>query len=523
MKLLIRLICVLGLVCITVMSSSAQKKVTLKQADKLLGGVSKGGTRFDRFIGDVIFEQNETTIYSDSAHFYRKENHVEAFGDVKITEGDSVVITANKLIYDGDNKLAKLRGDVVFVKKGQVTLYTDFLNYDRMKQQAMYFNGGKVVDSINVLTSKKGYYQVDNNMASFKSNVVGKNPDYTLKSDTLQYNTRTKVVYFRDQTELTDSEGSVFNYKEGQYDTRVKSSDLNLGEMETESYILSGDNLSLDDMRKYYTATGNVEMISKEQDVIITGDHGFYQKKEGIAKVYGRALMKKVMQNDTMFLTADTLVAIESEIPSKKRLLAYHNVKIFKTDLQGIADSLAYFTADSIIHFYNDPVLWSEGNQMTADSINVQIANGVIDKLNMTQNSFVISQDSIKNFNQVKGRRMLASFKKGNINKVDVTGNGESLFFALDDADSVLVGMNKIICSYITINFKDNKADNLSFYVKPDASFIPPHELKAEQKQLKGFRWRAEEKPKKQVMLKNTILNEEQPADPPGITPLGEN
>src|SRR5690606_39923885 len=72
---------------------------------------------------------------------------------------------------------------------------------------------------------------------------------------------------------------------------------------------------------------------------------------------------------DTLFITADTLVSIDSDIPENKRLLAYHNVKIYKKDMQGVADSLAYITADSIIHFYRDPVLWNTGNQMTADSV----------------------------------------------------------------------------------------------------------------------------------------------------------
>ncbi|MBL6444912.1 Organic solvent tolerance protein OstA [Fulvivirga sp. 29W222] len=506
MKSTLKIVLVIGFTMFLGSSGFAQKKVKMKQADKLFGGINKAGERFDRFIGDVIFEQSETTIYSDSVHFYSKRNYMEAFGSVKITEGDSVVITAKKLIYEGDKKEAKLRENVVFVKKGQVTLYTDYLDYHRNQQEARYYNGGKLVDSTNVLTSKKGYYQVNTNMASFKSDVVGKNPDYTLESDTLQYNTKTNIVYFRGPTQLTDVDGNVFNYKEGQYDTKIKRSDLNLGQIETKSYTLEGDNLFLDDLRKYYRAVGNVEMISKEQDVIITGDRSFYEKSTGIAKVFGRALMKKIMAQDTMYLTADTLVAIESDDPAKKRLLAYKNVKIFKPDLQGRADSLAYVTADSIIYFYDDPVLWSAGNQMTADSINVEIANNTINKLNMSVNSFVISKDSIDNFNQIKGRSMVAHFSRGNIQKVDVNGNGESLFHALDETESYLVGINKIICSYMLIKFKENKADNISFYVKPEASFIPPHEINAPQKKLKDFNWREKEKPEKNEMLESTIL-----------------
>lgn len=479
----------------------AQKKVELKRAENLYGGVDENGESFSSPVGSVVFEQNETTIYCDSAIFYESTNAIQAFGRVKITDGDSVTITSKRLFYDGFTKKAELRENVVFTKLDQLTLYTEFLDYYRNQQEAQYFNGGKLVDSINVLTSEKGYYKVNTNMASFKTNVVGTNPDYTLESDTLQYNTKTKIVYFRDKTTLTDVEGSVFNYEEGQYNTRIKRSDLASGEIESISYTLTGDQLFLDDIRKYYTAIGNVEMISKEQDVIITGDSSFYDRKNGLAKVYGNALMKKIMQLDTLYLTADTLVAIENEDPSKERILAYRDVKIFKPDLQGICDSLSYISVDSIIYFYNDPVLWTGENQMTADSINVEIANNTIDKLNMRVNSFVVSEDSISNYNQIKGRNMVAFFNDGEIKKVDVDGNGESLFFALDETDTYMVGMNKIICSNITINFLLNKADNISFYIKPDAAFIPPHELKSEDTRLKGFQWRHEEKPLLAEML----------------------
>src|SRR5918993_3646659 len=143
----------------------AQKKVKLEQADKLKGG-KQGDERFDRLLGNVILKQNKTTIYCDSAYLFKKRNFVEAFGRVRITEGDSVTITGNKLEYDGNTKKAKLRSDVVFTKLATATLYTDFLDYDRPINRANYFNGGRLVDSINVLTSNRGYYNVNSNLAS---------------------------------------------------------------------------------------------------------------------------------------------------------------------------------------------------------------------------------------------------------------------------------------------------------------------------------------------------------------------
>ena len=127
----------------------------------------------------------------------------------------------------------------------------------------------------------------------------------------------------------------------------------------------------------------------------------------------------------------------------------------------------------------------------------------------MNQNSFVVSTDSIDNYNQVKGRKMVALFRNGKINKVNVDGNGESIFFALNDEETEVIGMNKIFCSSMVINFKLNKADNISFYIKPDASFIPPHELKEPEKTLSGFQWREAEKPTKAELKKLDRVKEE--------------
>lgn len=488
-------------------AAKAQKKVKLEQADQQSGGILPNGQRFDKWKGDVIFSHEKTRIKCDSAIRYSDTNIIEAFGHIRINEGDSITITAKKLIYNGNKKIAKLRKNVVFTKLNQVTLYTDFLDYERLKQQAYYYNNGKLVDSTNTLTSVKGYYNTQSNMASFKTRVVGKNPDYTMKSDTLQYNVSSNVIHFRAFTTLTDQEGNVFNYEEGDYDTKKKKSIFSSGMLETESYEMTGDRLLLDDIKRYYKATSNVFLVAKEQDIIISGDVGEYWRDKKLTKVYGNALMRQITDGDTLFLKADTLVSIDHELDENKRLLAYNNVRIFKNDLQGTSDSLAYFLADSTIYFYDDPVLWTAGNQLTADSINLHISNNTIDKLNMTMNSFVISQDTALNYNQIKGRNMTANFENNQISKILVNGNGESIYFALEDIDNSLIGMNNILCSDMSINFENSKVDNIVFYVKPEGKLIPPHELEEPDKQLNGFAWREDQRPVKAEMIVHQVQN----------------
>jgi len=177
-------------------------------------------------------------------------------------------------------------------------------------------------------------------------------------------------------------------------------------------------------------------------------------------------------------------------------------VKIFKEDLQGVADSMEYRTSDSTIYFYKNPVLWSEGNQMTADSIRLLMKNNSIDKILMNVNSFVISTDSLLNYNQIKGRRMTAEFREEKIHRVIVEGNGESVYYILNEDEKSAQGVNRIICSNITIRFKEGKVDTFSFYVQPEGRFIPPHEIKEEDIKLKGFVWKENEKPIKAQVKK---------------------
>ncbi|HZB15440.1 MAG TPA: OstA-like protein [Chryseolinea sp.] len=481
----------------------AQKKVKLEQADKLKGG-KQGDERFDRLLGNVILKQNKTTIYCDSAYLFKKRNFVEAFGRVRITEGDSVTITGNKLEYDGNTKTAKLRNNVIFTKLATSTLYTDYLDFDRPRNLAYYYNGGKLVDSINVLTSRKGYYDLNSNMASFKKNVHVKNPDYTMTSDSLQYNSRTKILYFRTPTNVVDKDSSTFVYNDGEYDTKTRRSDLKLGTAESDEYVLESEDFQLDDIRKIYKLRKSVKLISKKENLIIYGQAADYYKTTGLIKIFDRAYLAKITDdNDTLFMSADTLVSIDNADEKKKRLLAYNKVKIFKNDLQGIADSVEYRMADSTIYFYQDPILWSEGNQMTADSIRMLIKNNTIDRIFMNVNSFVISKDSLLNYNQIKGRKMTAEFKEKKMHRVVVEGNGESVYYALSEEEEGAMGVNRIICSNITIRFKEGKVNNLSFYKQPEARFIPPHEITEEDIKLKGFSWKEGEKPIKSQVKKD--------------------
>lgn len=484
------------------------------KANTLKSAVAPDGERFQKLIDDVVFTQKGTIIYCDSAFFFRSRNALEAFGRVRILNlADSVEITSRRLTYEGNDRMAKLRENVVY-RDDSIVLRTEFLDYDMINRSAKYFNGGKIIDNVNTLTSKKGFYNTLTREVTFEEDVVLINPEYTLKSEDLKYDINTKIATITSPSTIVAEDGTVLLAEAGsEFQTDRKVSEFFVSEIDSRSYIIKGDRISFDDLYKYYEADGAVEMLGKTDNIIIYGDEARYWQNEGITKVYGNVLMKKIVDLDTMFLTADTLMSIDNE-ETGKFLLAYYNVKIHKVDLQGKSDSLSYVVSDSILYFFRDPVLWNEGSQITADSINVELAEDRIDKLNTSSNSFIVSLDSSGQYNQVKGRKMVATFDRSSIEKVDVNGNGESIYFVLDELTNDIMGMNKIICSNMQIQFKENQVNTISFYTNPEGLFIPPHEINEPETRLQGFTWRENERPTRDDVIPEIYKTNKKTAPP---------
>jgi lipopolysaccharide export system protein LptA len=493
----------------------AQRNVKLIHSDLTSGG-RKDGQRYFQASGDVKFMHEGTEIWCDSAFFYKKDNRLEAMGHIRIFDTlDSTDITANQLTYEESSRFAKLRGNVIY-KEDSIELRTEFLDYNMISKSANYFNGGRIDDGSNILNSKKGYYDSQGKWMAFKNEVVLVNPQNTLKADSLYYDLRTKIARTIGPTEIISSDGSIVNSVEGgEFDMVVNQTKIRSGEIETESYVLKGDDLFYDRSRGSNRAIGNVFMYSKNENLTIIGNEAENDERLGITKIFGNPVMKKVFEGDTLYLAADTLISVDDSLDVNKKLLAFHNVRFYRFDLQGKSDSLVYALSDSVLFLYNDPVLWSEGNQIEADSINILFRNNQIDKLNLNDNSFMVLQDTMKNFNQLKGKDMVAFFLNNRINRLEVTGNSECLFYALEEEENGIMGINRILCSSMTIRFIDNQADNMSFYQKPEAVFIPPHELKEDDKQLKGFNWREGERPTLETVMSPPI--KEEPVDDAGV------
>lgn len=466
-----------------------------------LEGLKINGEDVRQFKGNVQVNQPGKMLYCDLLNSFVQSKRYEAFGNVRIVQDDGSTATSDTLFFFENNQLAKLRGNVTLNDKGKI-LTTRSLDYHMNEGSAYYYAGGKIVDGKNTLTSTIGEYNRNTKMMIFKKKVRLVSENYTLETDTLRYNTETKIAYFSGPTTITTADG-VLKSNKGEYDTNTETASFEgRSNVNTAEYKLTSDYSTYNKAKDRGFAKGNVVMFSKKDSITIFGDEAIYSKNSGYSKVYGHVLMKSPAEKDTMFLTADTLLSLGSADPQTgkskaSKLLAYNHVRIFKSDFQAICDSLVYNFADSTIYFYQDPVLWNAGSQLTADSVWLLQKNNAPDKMYMRGNAFIISRDSLKNFNQVKGKNMLAFFNKNQIQRINVNGNGQSIYFALE-GDTALTGMNRVNCSNMIVRFKEkNKLKNITFLTKPDAAFIPPHELQEPEKRFKGFKWRVDERPSK--------------------------
>ena len=493
------LLCLLLLLALTVRAQQPAQRVELLPGTERLEGGTFNGEEIRKLIGNVRFRQGDTFLYCDSAYQYpAPSNRVVAFSNVRLVQADTMTITGQRLDYDGDARTARMTGappQSVVMRDPRMTLTTDALDYDLTRKVAYYTTGGHLEDPQNQLDSRRGAYDTQTKTFGFRGNVRLRNPDYTVECDTLTYNTLSKVATFLGPTTMRGAKGDLYA-ESGTYNTLTKQSDFRRNaRLESPDYRLGGDKLTYDQLTQVGVAIGHVTLVGKKDSVTIRGEYGRTSRLLGLTRISGSPGLESVSKHDTLLIAADTLLATESRADSVPGMIyGWRAVKIWNRQVQGACDSLVYNLRDSVIFLNRHPILWASRSQLVADSMRLHLRRRQLERLVLRANSFIVSQDTLLNFNQVKGRHMVAYFRASKIQRVTVDGNGESIYYALD-ADTALTGMNKVTCSDMRIQFRDGKVGAITFLRNPDAKFIPPHELKAEDERLESFQWRPTEKP----------------------------
>ena len=245
-------------------------------------------------------------MYCDSAYFFEQTNSLEAFSNVRMEQGDTLFVYGNYLFYDGNTQIAYLRENVR-MENGQVTLFTDSLNYERIPDIGYYFDGGLIVDSLNQLSSFYGQYSPSTKLAIFNDSVRLENEQFTLYSDTLHYNTDSKIATILGPSIIVSDSGTIYSSR-GWYDT-VNNTSLLLDRSQVVSgdRILTGDSIAYNRELGFGEAFGNMSLQDTAQHVMLEGQYGFYNEKTEYAFATDSARFLEFSQGDTLFLHGDTL------------------------------------------------------------------------------------------------------------------------------------------------------------------------------------------------------------------------
>lgn len=474
----------------------ATKQILLKKAR--LGVYDKKlGDNAQRLIGDVVVEHEGSVLTCDSAYLYGETNSIDAFGHVHILMNDTLNLFSDQLYYNGNTRIAEAHQNVK-LKDLKLTLYTDELIYNRNTKVGEYFIWGKVVDSANVLTSKKGFYYTDDKEVLFRDSVVLVNKDYTLSTDTLNYHTEFKTIDFLGPTNIV-GDSSYMYAESGYYDTRSDYTRLKRNAfMQDKSNTLRGDSLYYSKLAGIAEVFKNVQMTDTVKDLVVTGGYAKYLKNKQYAFVVDSAMAVLIDQGDSLFLHADTLKVMLDSTNKAERILAYRKMKFYRADFQGMSDSMMYDMKDSTAYFYNNPVIWYKKNQFRAREIQLAMANGQLDSVVFKRDVFLTSQDTIdpQYYNQIKGNSMVGWFKDNDLRKLRVVGNSETIYFLWEE-DQTPVGMLRVASEDMLIFLENNQLLTITYEKKPDSNVYPPDKIPPSELKLNGFEWLIDKRPKK--------------------------
>lgn len=456
-------------------------------------------TRYDQrinpdaqiLVGDVAFRHDSMYMYCDSALFYEVSNSLDAYGNVRMNQGDTLFLYGDRLYYDGNEMLAKVRDNVVMIDK-EMTLTTDSLNYDRTINLGYYFNWGTVEDTLNVLTSEWGEYDTQTNDAVFNYEVTLTNPNFVLTSDTLLYNTKSQIATIVGPSNIDSEDNNIYSTLGRYYTAGEHAELLNRSVLTNGGKRIVGDSLYYDRNGGYGEAFDNVVMDDFDNKTRLTGDYVYYNELADSAYATRRAIAIDYSQGDSMFVHGDTLRLLtrNPDSDSVYRIVqAYHKVRIYREDIQAVCDSMEFNSLDSCMTMYYDPVAWSGPQQILGEVIRVYMNDSTVEWAHVENQALIVEQVDTNQFNQISGREVKAYFVDGNIDRSDVIGNVMVVYYYTEEGDSVSFGMNTTECSYLTAFMKDHQVDKLFVKEQSNGVFYPIAQIPAGKDKLPNFAW----------------------------------
>lgn len=439
--------------------------------------------------GNVALQHDSVVMYCDSACFYEATNSFDAFGNVRLVQGDTLTLTGDVLYYSGLEMMARMRHNVVLTHKTSV-LYTDSLDYDRLYDLGYFFEGGRMVDRENVLVSEWGEYSPTTKNAVFNYNVKLTNPKFLLQSDTLHYNTESSMAHVIGPSTIDNNDNHIYS-ENGYYDTKQgRAYLLNRSILTNNGKRMVADSVFYDSETKVGEAFVNVVYTDEMNKNMLTGNYCYYDELHGYAEATDSAVVIDYSQSDTLYAHADTfkLYSFYMNTDSMYReVRAYRRVRSYRNDIQMVCDSLVFSSLDSCMTLYKDPIVWNQGQQVLGEEIRVFMNDSTVDSLLVINQALSVERLDSLYYNQVAGREMRSYFKDGEMRETWVIGNVLVNYYPLDD-DSLMIGMNYTESSELKLYMKNRKMDKI-WMPAAEGVLYPLPMVPAGKEYLPNFAW----------------------------------
>ena len=471
-------------------------KVFLENAD-ILKANEAVSTDYQVLKGNVRFRRGDMYMFCDSAYFYAETSSLDAFGHVRMTQGDTLWVYSDVLHYYGDQGVAELRSNVRLENRS-TTLLTDALDYEINSNVGYYFDGGTIVDNRNntELSSQYGRYELDTKQAEFSRDVHLVNDRYEMFTDLLDYNTQSHIARITSET-LIVSDSNTINTSNGWYNTSADDATLYERALITakDGKTLQGDTVYYNRNRNYGEASGNVIITDPSNKVILDGDYGYHDDNAHYSYVTRRARAREFSQKDTIYLHADTLCTLINHIvndsvnDSVRVLRAFNQVRFYRSDVQGICDSLQLSEADTIINMYRHAVVWNLERQIFGDEINIHLNDSAADWATLPTGGFMAEHLGEIYYDQLSGKKMKAWFEEKELRRLDVDGNVQVIMFPQEE-DSTYNKMVNAESSYLRLNLKPKQeVDRITMWPEVSGKVSPLYLTKKADMYLPQFKW----------------------------------
>ena len=417
---------------------------------------------------DNYISTKDQEVWANLINYYRKTGNAELFGNVQIKD------TANSAVLMGDKGLFNRKPVIaIMTEKPVAAMYSkEKSGYDSLKRETLYKLDTLFLAADTLKMRLVRRCDVDTNLVKIcweRKMLADRDPLVEIDSLNAQY----LAAYKKNKKKL----GTFVN----PYSFKMSSS-------------ASGDGGSKSNGAR------NPQEERPNPEIAETPDTTGNALKVQLAKI----------KKDSLAVARKKALTGEGDTTNVTFMDAYHHVKIFKSDLRGVCDSLVYAGIDSIARFYKNPALWNEDkNQFTADSIELSIRNNNVYKGNLIESAYIISQEDSVHFDQIKSTEMVAYFRDNDVYRFDALGGASAILF-LKERDSAITLMNQKESKILSAHIINRKIQRIKYVENLKSDVRPTYKLPVDKQRLKNFNWRISEMPRSRWELTDRKVNASQ-------------